>query len=313
MKRHHALFIILSFVALTYISCDDDKDEGNRPLKSTNANANDTSTEPALVRLEFPEMKRIETTMSNNTRLLFHTTNDIYGLNYTVLWDFDRNAQRWTAYQMTKSYAGSAGYSGDFHEHSIEDKTFSPINNVGAYYSGSGFDRGHICPSADRQYSTSANYQTFCYANIQPQYHMFNAGPKINGKQQYTSPWVRLEDKLRDWIRSTDTDTIYVVKGGTIDDGMLLPEQNYISKKIPVPGYFFVALLRKKKAGYNAIGFWLKHENIDRSNESLSKYAVNIRELERLTGYDFFCNLPDDVEEHVETLPIENARIAWEL
>ena len=78
------------------------------------------------------------------------------------------------------------------------------------YYSGSGFSRGHICPSADRQYSKTANYQTFCYTNMQPQYMTFNAGPRVNGKQQYTSPWVRLENKLRDWAGLVENEVIYV-------------------------------------------------------------------------------------------------------
>lgn len=52
--------------------------------------------------------------------------------------------------------------------------------------------------------------------------------------------------------------------------------------------------------GYRAIGFWMENENIDRSNDKLKIYAKSIDELERITGIDFFCNLPDNIEDKVE-------------
>ena len=36
------------------------------------------------------------------------------------------------------------------------------------------------------------------------------------------------------------------------------------------------------------------------SQISLSIYAKSIDELEELTGIDFFCNLPDNIEDAVE-------------
>ena len=36
-------------------------------------------------------------------------------------------------------------------------------------YSGSGFDRGHNCPSADRTGSTADNTATFLMTNMMPQ------------------------------------------------------------------------------------------------------------------------------------------------
>ena len=40
---------------------------------------------------------------------------------------------------------------------------------------------------------------------------------------------------------------------------------------------------------------------------------MNIDQLESLTGLDFFCNLPDETENHVESLPVENVKRAWGL
>ena len=34
---------------------------------------------------------------------------------------------------------------------------------------------------------------------------------------------------------------------------------------------------------------------------NLGDYAISIDELEKRTGIDFFCNLPDDIEDYVES------------
>ena len=69
-----------------------------------------------------------------------------------------------------------------------------------------------------------------------------------------------------------------------------------------------MALLRKSSTGYKALAFWAEHLNEDHSNDNLSDYIINIRELERRTGIDFFCNLPDDIENEVETMSTENIK-----
>ena len=63
-----------------------------------------------------------------------------------------------------------------------------------------------------------------------------------------------------------------------------------------------MALLRKKGNLYDGVALWFSQialEN-DIQDARLAKYAISIDELEARTGIDFFCNLPDDVEEAVE-------------
>ena len=86
-----------------------------------------------------------------------------------------------------------------------------------------------------------------------------------------------------------------------------------VKNELLVPKYFFVALLAKNKSGYKALGFWFEHDNVDHYADALGKYVVNVRDLEQKTGIDFFCNLPDETEERVEALPVENVRKAWGL
>lgn len=303
--------LTLTAFTLAIAACHDtdDKDDDDKPAANANVNANPTYAEPALQRLEFPHVK------GGNSIVLIHATTD--GINYSIEWDVDKKAQRWSAYQMDwatlakNTSRANVGYP------------FDPLLNAGQYlsqdcFNGSGFDHGHICPSADRLYSVEANEQTFYLTNMQPQYKAFNGS--LSAPDAYKnnwSPWYKLEQQVRTWAGATTTEVLYVVKGGTIEDNQILTNNDgtprLLKGEMRIPKYFFVALLLKNQEGYKAVGFWMEHASSYASDTPLSDYAVNIRDLEGKTGIDFFCNLTDDVENRVETLPVENVRRAWGL
>ena len=311
MKQLIRLILLLLPATTVFVSCGDEDRDSGIPAER-NLNRNDASKEPALQRLEFPKVK------GGGSIVIVHTTNDSYGINFSTEWDTQKKSQRWSCYQLHAGNRGGSnsrvvdGYLFD------EDMPNHDANYVcdewgNAYdpFWSSGYDHGHICPNADRKYSRAANRQTFFLTNMQPQRNIFNAGI-----------WLEMENKVtKSWWPTSAGDTLFVVKGGTIDADKDIIE--YISNNhksatpltgyIPVPKYFFMALLRKQKTGYKALAFWVEHLSEDHSRDALGNYVVSIRELERLTGIDFFCNLPDDVETRVEALPIENVRRAWGL
>lgn len=134
---------------------------------------------------------------------------------------------------------------------------------------------------------------------MQPQYHKFN-GYTNSGGDKGEGLWVRMENKIRDWTPSASSDTLYVCKGGTIDNESQIIER--IKGKLIVPRYFFMACLMKNSMGYRALGFWAEQQSNEwHDDEPLSDYVVTIDELEKLTGIDFFCNLPDNIEKEVES------------
>lgn len=303
MKKTRIFLLFLA--AILTVACNDD-DKPTADNSSVNVNRNDTSKEPALQRLEFPKVK------GGDSRVIIHSLNDEFGINYSVEWDTKKRSQRWSCYQMTASnrVSKTSRYYSDTNQY-----PYDPELKVNEYFSydpfrGSGYDHGHICPSADRLYSKDANYQTFYLTNMQPQYHVFNAGI-----------WEIMEGKLRSWIHqsSNTKDTLFVCKGGTIDSvetagGVKDPILTTLKNGLIVPKYFFMALLYKSKNGsYKALAFWVEHKNEDHSNDPLSKYVINIDELERLTGIDFFCNLPDDIENEVEGMSVEDVKWLWTL
>lgn len=302
--------LLLTFFFIT--SCGDDDDDKGSYNVENNANRNDTSQEPALQRLEFPKVK------GGSSIVIIHTTNDKWGINYSVEWDCQKKSQRWSCYQMhSGNYGGSNSrvvdgyiFDEDLPNHSTNYVTDNDGFNIDPFWS-SGYDHGHICPNADRKYSREANRQTFFLTNMQPQRNIFNAGI-----------WLKMENKLTNsWWPKTNGDTLYVVKGGTIDSEDNIIEyicnrqKSATSKNglIPVPKYFFMALLRKNSMGYKGLAFWVEHLNENHSSDPLDNYVINIRELERRTGIDFFCNLPDKTEEEVETMSVENIKWLWNL
>jgi endonuclease G len=272
---------------LMLAGCGGDDDD---PIPSGKSNNNKNVVKagvPAEVtRLEFPRLRDI-----GNNIVVVHKTSDSYsdGVNYSVEWDIEKKSQRWTCYQMMRGYrvTGVKPYDGNPLYPFDEDLPRYDYFSQDLFW-GSGFDHGHICPKASRLYSDRANYQTFYLTNMQPQYHVFNAGI-----------WVKLENRIRSaWTPSNSTDVLYVCKGGTIDNENQIIKR--ISGKLIVPKYFFTALLLKNSSGYRAVGFWFEHTADDHSEDNLKDYAISIDALEQLTGIDFFCNLPDDIEAEVE-------------
>lgn len=302
MRKLNPLLILI--VLLTLFSCSKDENDVKLSGIAENKNKNMTGTYPEAARLEFPKLK------GGKSIVLVHRTNDKYGVNFSTEWDCTKKSQRWSCYQMHGGNTG--GNVGRYQEGYPYDElldyanyfTNADTSPFDPFWS-SGYDHGHICPSADRQYSKEANRQTFFLTNMQPQRNAFNAGV-----------WAAMEQQVRNWNRGSFRDTLYVCKGGTIDRDDQISRT--LANGLIVPRYFFTAVLCKNASGYKALGFWIEHKDKDtdyqrdtQGNYLLSPYVVSIRELETLTGIDFFCNLDDDTEEHVETLATENIKSAW--
>ena len=227
-----------------------------------------------------------------------------YGITYSLEWDNAKIANRWTCYEL---HAGNTLSNGKRKDDFKADPDVAVSSQL-ADYSNSGFSRGHLCPSADRLCSENQNKQTFFLTNMQPQYQSHNGGL-----------WSRLESQVRDYATDNSKtgahcDTLYVVKAATITDvasdaltnnntsGVYATSEVDGYNKLLVPRYFYMALLHYNKENdtYKAIAFWTRHLSTTQPVTNLGDYAISIDKLEELTGIDFFCNLPDDIESEVE-------------
>lgn len=149
-------------------------------------------------------------------------------------------------------------------------------------YTGSGYDRGHMCPAADQKWSQQAMEDCFVMANICPQIHALNAGA-----------WATLENKERQWAAR---DSAVMIVCGPIYD--VQDTQRIGNAGVRVPGAFFKVLMAPYLPEPRGIAFVYPNMTAPGNMEN---YAMSIDELEKLTGYDFFPALPDDVETKVES------------
>ena len=296
MKQFKVLSLLVAVLLLT--ACSDNGDDSD---SSGNANANIS----LYSSLEFPKVK------GDKSEVITHSTSQ-YGVTYSFEWDHQLKAQRWTCYYFTAKNKEKNWNRNNWGSDPFQPDPKIPASeqpSVTGEFSGSSFpekgfsyfQRGHICPSEDRMASKDANEQTFYMTNMMPQ------GDLFNGKL-----WAAMEAFVRNWGKKcTGTDTLFVVKGGTIDkeSQILCRTRNGFI----VPRYFFAALLLKRNTSYQSMGFWVEHINSDHSSDPLIDYACNIRTLEEKTGIDFFCNLPDNVESSVETSNLANIKRLWNL
>lgn len=150
-------------------------------------------------------------------------------------------------------------------------------------YKKSGFDRGHMCPAADQKWSEKAMTDCFSFANMAPQDHALNAGA-----------WQTLEKKERHWARRDSA--ILIVAGPVYEDA---DSCRIGGIGVRVPSAFFKVIVAPYIDWPRGIAF--VYPNMA-SPGNMENYVVTIDDVERITGLDFFHNLPDDIEEKVESV-----------
>ncbi len=260
--------------SLMMLSCN--AGTGGRPLMGGNIGGGDRraaneavengATEPAEG-LELPAMRP-----SSGEQILRRTA-------YTASYNTENRLPNWVAWHLTAEHTtGKYGRKGIKFR---EDEDVPEPRATDADYYNSGYDRGHLCPSADCKWSEEAQLESFLFTNACPQVHGLNAGD-----------WNEIEQQCRRWAK--EFGSLYIVSGPIFYRGR---HKKIGRNKVVVPEAFFkVALCMEGKP--KAIGFIYKNVS---GNRSKSSYVNTIDEVERITGLDFFPALPDDVEERVES------------
>ncbi|MDR0667716.1 MAG: DNA/RNA non-specific endonuclease [Prevotellaceae bacterium] len=229
---------------------------------------------------------RIEQTIPNRMELPVVDNKRWYieHLYYAMEYDTAQRHSVWVAYVLNAAYLQKRVSRSDAW---AQDPQI-PYEFSSTRADFSGYDRGHLLPSADRVFSYEANAETFYYSNMSPQLGAFNQ--RI---------WANLEIKVREWAGASDCDTLYIVTGGAIKAGIATIQKG--NGMVTIPRYYFKALLKRKGNAFDAIAFWM--ENTSHSNNTVTHdYSITIRELEQKTGINFFPNLPNaDVIESIRT------------
>jgi endonuclease G, mitochondrial len=199
-----------------------------------------------------------------------------------------RRIPNWVAWRVVPSDLGTAPRQDDFRaDHLLPTEFYRVTQND---YRNSGYDRGHMCPSADRTSTVAANSATFLMTNMQPQAPALNRGV-----------WAAFEDFTRTLVRQGKQ--VQVVSGGvfepdtatTIGPGISLPTANF---KVVV-----VLDLDQGPADVTmdtTVYSVIMPNSTTVTGTKWTQYLTSVDEVERRSGYDLLREVRNDIEAIIE-------------
>jgi endonuclease G len=201
----------------------------------------------------------------------------------------------WTSWHLATTDFGSAARQDDFRPYATLPGSWYHV--VSSEFSGSGFDRGHMCPSADRTSSVTNNSATFLMTNMIPQ------APKNN---QVT--WASLETYSRKLVNAGNELYIYCGpygQGGTGSNGYAANVGNGVV--VPAQTWKIIVVLSNGNSDLNRITTStrviavLMPNNQTVSSQPWSYYRVSVNQIESITGYDFLSNVSTSIQSTIES------------
>lgn len=260
----------LGLLCISFCACD--KDENN--------NSNNFAT--GIV--ELPALRN----GANDVFVTHYTTfNGQKVTSFSMEYDKSKKHSRWIAFRFDNQ-TKQQNVSRSDEPFDADPAIGSQYQRVQADFGKQGYDRGHLCASADRLYSREVNEQTFYYTNMSPQRNKFNTGI-----------WLTLEGQVQSWGRScTSSDTLYVVK----EERLIrkIRSEDILVTTVASPFLdIIIWLCCLKRRFIQSDRFWMEHTDSPKSTK-LVDYALSIDELEEKTGIDFFPSLNDNLENALE-------------
>ena len=199
-----------------------------------------------------------------------------------------KRVPNWVAWRLDRSYLGRARRQNDFRPDPVLPSEFYHVNERD--YLHSGYDRGHLCPSADREDTPEDNSTTFVFTNMEPQLHELNAGP-----------WEKFERYERERAERPGA-VLYIVAGGvfsnpppTIGQGVAVPAANFKIVVVLAEGQGaadvndeteVISVLMPNQAGVG--------------EHPWTEFLTSVDAVERATGYDFLNAVPEAVQRVIE-------------
>jgi endonuclease G len=214
---------------------------------------------------------------------------------YVLSYNRSRGIANWVSWCLNTSWKGDSRRTNDFRP--------DPLIPTGWYaahtgdYTNTGFDRGHLCPSDDRDITPEDNAATFLLTNIVPQ------APRNNREV-----WKNLEDYERQLM--SNGNEIYIIAGvsGTGGTGQNGFATSIAAGKLTVPATLWKILI-VVPTGTDAT-FQITENtriiavNIPNEQTAADKpwraYLTSVDALEKLTGYDFLSSVSVDIQQIIE-------------
>ncbi|PRY02948.1 endonuclease G [Pontibacter ummariensis] len=213
---------------------------------------------------------------------------------YALSYSQERGTPNWVSWHVSEDWLGTAERQDDFRADPSLPEGWYRVGS--SSYRGSGFDRGHNTPSADRTKSVADNSATFLMTNMIPQ------APSNNQET-----WANLEDYTRDLV--AEGNEVYVImgsygEGGTGSNGSARTIDN---GRVTVPNRIWKVLvvlpegendLKRIDADTRVIAVDTPNSNTVRSD--WGTYRTTVDAIESATGYDLLSALPTQLQKELE-------------
>jgi endonuclease G len=206
---------------------------------------------------------------------------------YALGYHRDKGIPLWASWHLGSQDLGSAARCDCFSSDTTLPSGWYRVTT--SSYTGSGYDRGHMCPSADRTATSTDNAATFKMTNILPQEADNNQGP-----------WAALEDYCRSLVAAGNE--LYIISGGdnkktTIDSG-----------RIEVPAYTWkvIMVLPSGSSDVSRVTTSSRLIAVDIPNNAgirsvnWKSYRTSVDQVESYTGYNFFSAVPASIQSVIE-------------
>jgi len=214
---------------------------------------------------------------------------------YALSYNRSKNIANWVSWQLDASWLGRLPRSPFMPDPSLPQGWYRVTTDD---YTGSGFDRGHLVPAADRNARPEDSQSVFWMTNIFPQSPDNNQGP-----------WEGLESYCRTLARQGHT--LYIIAGGAGEGGTARNgPRTTIGRSgnpISVPAATWkIAVVLNPGQTLEDIGTDTRVITVIMPNDMGIKdknwrdYRESVDTIETITGYDFLAVLPDEIEEFLE-------------
>ncbi len=207
---------------------------------------------------------------------------------YALSYSRERGTPNWVAWQLNQSWLGNIERQDDFRPDDSLPPNWYRVKP--SDYTGSGYDRGHMVPSADRTKTVEDNLATFFMTNIVPQTPENNRGA-----------WRELEEYCRYLVKQGKE--LYIIAG--VDGSSQRIGRN---KEVTAPASTWKVIVVLDKPGQGIGGISDKTRviavnvtNRKNTSDDWKKYLVSVDELETKTGYDFLDRVPQSVQQIIES------------
>ena len=154
---------------------------------------------------------------------------------YVLSYNSKTNTANWVSWQLNKSWIGTADRQDNFRpDDALPAEAYKVRPND---YTGSGYDRGHIAPSADRTRNEADNSATFLMSNMMPQVPELNRGV-----------WGDLEEYCRELVQQGKE--LYIIAGPVGRNGSIGRKEKIA---VPAKNWKVIAVLDRQGLGMQGV------------------------------------------------------------